>query len=247
MTEVIIKRKAKYGDYLLKWEGSLSDPSIVTDLIEKNLPSWVEEDSPSIWIRLQGNDLNHVGYFLSNGFKMHRIKNGEILVLNRWIRKYSCTLPPGPYSYIGIGACCISDGKILAIRENQKTGPSPWKIPGGIFDVSKDKKLSDAAIRECFEETGVRAKFEFITYQRFAIKSPSLFHQPDTYYIARLTPITKEINFDKVEISDCKWMDIEEFLSFLSDYAKQMFIPAIKASTWFVEHQTSNPDHTFYY
>ncbi|KAH0792333.1 nudix hydrolase 8-like isoform X3 [Histomonas meleagridis] len=247
MTNIIVRRKAKYGDYLLKWEGELSDPSIVTDLIEQNISAWIESDTPSIWIRLQGNDLNHINYFLSNGFKMHRIKNGNILVLNRWIRKYSNTLPPGPFCYIGVGACCIADGKILAIRENQKTGPSPWKIPGGSFDVTKDRTISDTAVRECFEETGIKAKFEYITFQRFAFKSPSLFHQPDIYYIARLTPITKEIKSDKVEIYECKWMDIEEFEASLSGYGKEMYLPAIRASTGFTEHQTSNPDHTFYY
>ena len=245
MEGLSVFRKAKFGDYKIKWENDLTNPEIVIECINQYLPEWIKADSPSVWIKLRGNDLKHLHYFLSNGFKMHRILNGDTLVLNRWIRTYSNTLPPGPFSYIGVGACCIKDEKVLVERENFKTGPGPWKIPGGSFDTTKDRKISDTAIRECFEETGIKADFEFISFQRFAFRSPSLFHQPDAYYIARLKPLTTEIKMDNVELAECKWMDINEFLGQVSENARKMFEPAIKATTGFKELSITQ-DQTYY-
>lgn len=245
MEGLSVIRKSKFGDYKIKWGNELTNPEVVIDCINQNLPEWIQSDSPSVWIKLRGNDLKHLHYFLTNGFKMHRILNGETLVLNRWIRAYSNTLPPGPFSYIGVGACCIKDGMILVERENFKTGPGPWKLPGGSFDTTKDRKISDTAIRECFEETGIKAKFEFIPFQRFAFRSPSLFHQPDAYYIARLTPLTTAIKMDNVEIADCKWMDIDEFLSHANENVRKMVEPAIKATTGYREIVVSQ-EQTYY-
>lgn len=238
--KLIIHRKPRFGDYIIKWEGTLTDPSVVKDCVDKYLPQWIEEDSPSIWLRLTGKDLIHLYYFLENGFKMHRIKNEKTLVLNRWIRSKSYTLPPPPFSYIGVGAMCVNDeGKILAIRENFKNGPSQWKIPGGLFDKSKDIKYSDTAIRELFEESGIKGEFESIASQRLSMASTN-FKQCDIYTICRLKPLTTEIHFDPIEIAECKWITFDEFLSDCHPVTKQMLEHALKTPNGYKESFGTN-------
>jgi ADP-ribose pyrophosphatase YjhB (NUDIX family) len=105
-----------------------------------------------------------------------------------------------------------SDGKILAVRERYRSGPGPWKLPGGLFDPEKDEKISDGAIRECFEETGVETEYVSLGVQR-CVKVSSLFHQMDIYTVVVVRPLTTEIKFDPVEIADCQWLDQEFFLS----------------------------------
>jgi len=205
-----IKVKPRFGDIGIKWTKELSDPLHLITFITDHMEEWQKVDSPSIWIKLRGKDLDHINTFLNFGFTMHRLKENNVIVLNKWIRTYSNTLPLGPYGYFGVGALCInSEGHALCVRENFKQGPGPWKLPGGLFDPHKDGKLSDTAIRECFEETGIKAKFDHVVSQRFLLKS-GLFGHPDLYTICRLTPVSEEIKFDPVEIFDCKWVDLSE-------------------------------------
>jgi 8-oxo-dGTP pyrophosphatase MutT (NUDIX family) len=204
--------KPPFGDVKLKWAEKLTDPHLVLHCIESHLQEWKDSDVPSIWIKLQGTDLNHINLFLSNGFALHRIKNDTILVLNRWIRSGRRRLPPGPFAYIACGVICTNEqGLVLGVRENYIAGPGTWQTPGGLFDPTKDQKLSDCAVRECFEETGVRTRFEFIACTRFHPNS-GLWHREMIYCICRATPLTTEIHFDPEEIADCQWLKPDDFL-----------------------------------
>ena len=235
---LIVHKKRRFGDYIIKWDGDLPDPKIVIDCITKNLEQWLEEDSPSIWLKLKGKDLNHLSFFMENGFKMHRIKNGDMLILNRWLRQKTYSLPPAPFSYLGVGAMCFNDeGKILAIKENFKSGPGPWKIPGGLFDPTKDKKLSDGAVRECFEETGIKCEFQYIASQRLTLNS-TLFHQTDIYTVCRMKALTTEIKMDPIEIADCQWITVEELLENCNPVARQFLKPAINNKNGVFENVT---------
>jgi ADP-ribose pyrophosphatase YjhB (NUDIX family) len=227
--EVTVVLKPRFGDYKLKWTGDLTDASLVLRAIESHLPEWTENGAPSVWLKLGGKDLDHLNIFLSNGFKMHRILRGNVLVLNRWLKTTVFNLPPGPFGYFGCGALVVNDqGQVLAIRENYKTGPGPWKLPGGLLDITKDKNIGDGAVRECFEETGVRAEFMFIAVQRFTLNSV-MFHNADLYSVCRLRPLTTEIRSDPDEVAEARWIDSAEFLAAVSPRAKQFLEPALNA------------------
>lgn len=234
-SEIYAKKKRTFGDFRICWNGELANPNDVLKFIETNIPNWLAKDTPSIWIRLKRKDLDHLNFFLSHGFKMHRIKNENTIVLNRWLREREYTLPPSPFCYIGVGAVCFNkEGKILAVRENYKTKPGPWKFPGGLYDTKKDKKLSDAVIRECFEETGIRVHFDHLINARITMNS-SLFHQMDIYISCKVIPDTEEIKFDPVEIFDCKWITPEELLSNSTQITKIMLSDASKHENGYIE------------
>lgn len=222
-------QKPRFHDLKLRWEGTLSDPSSVISYIDSRLPDWVASNSPSIWLKLSGPDLRHLTFFLERGFTMHRVKRGTTLVLNRWIRPGAVNLPPGPLGYIGCAALVLdSDDRVLAIRENYYSGPGPWKLPGGLFDCAKDRDIAAGAVRECFEETGIRAEFMYVAVERFTPVSV-MFRRNDLYAICRLRPITTEIRTDPVEIAECKWITKEEFLEGASPTARLFLEPALNA------------------
>lgn len=240
--------KVRFGDIKIKWEGELDDPYSLVNFINDNMDEWKKDDRPSIWVKLHGKDLDHINVLLSTGFEIHRTKPGNIIVLNKWIREYSKKLPLPPFAYLGVGGMCINEeGKILAVRENYKTGPGPWKLPGGLYDPSKDRKISDTAVREVMEETGIKAEPMYLVNSRFLHKGGT-FSAPDLYSIFRLRPLTNEIKFDPVEIYDSQWVDPEEF----KKVGYQQLIWAVQSQerneVGFAEHDTifRNNHHIVY-
>jgi 8-oxo-dGTP pyrophosphatase MutT (NUDIX family) len=234
MAQVTVHVKPRFGDLKLRWEGALTDPNLVIDCINAHRSEWT---GPSLWMKLQGPDLNHLNFFLSQGFTMHRIKRDTILVLNLWLKSGVKNLPPAPFCYVGCAALVVNDeNKVLAVRENYAKGPGPWKLPGGLFDPTKDKKIGDAAIRECLEETGIRAEFQFIALERFTVNS-SMFHRQDFYIICRLKPLATAIQFDPVEIADCQWIDQELLLAATHATAKTFLGIALKVTEGITEQE----------
>lgn len=57
---------------------------------------------------------------------------------------------------VGVGTVTIKNGRILLIRRAFEPGAGKWSIPGGLVEVGE--KLSEAAVRETEEETGLRVE-----------------------------------------------------------------------------------------
>jgi 8-oxo-dGTP pyrophosphatase MutT (NUDIX family) len=175
---------------------------------------------------------------------MHRI-SGAALNLVRLLEGGHSSFVPGPFAYIGCGALCINDkGQVLSVRDKFATGPSPWKLPGGLMDLSKDKHPGEGAVRECFEETSVRAEFMFIAGQRFTPHS-TMFHRPDMYFVCRLRPLTAEIKIDPEEIADCRWLEPDEFISGTFLPVREFLADMLKVGNGGAPHAVS--DCTVYY
>ena len=110
-----------------------------------------------------------------------------------------------------------SENKLLMIK-HKKLGK--WCPPGG--KVDNDETPDEAAIRECFEETGVKIKLkgnnehfpgELITpigSQCNIIKSGQRDHI-DLSYLA--TPINEDVNISAREATDIGWFSLDEVKS----------------------------------
>lgn len=66
------------------------------------------------------------------------------------------------------------------------------------------------AVREVYEETGVRAEFRSLLSIRQQHNHPGAFGVSDMYIICRLSPLTYEINFCTQECLRCEWLGIGE-------------------------------------
>lgn len=213
LNSFFVTEQSSFGDLVINWTGDLNDSDHLMSFINSNMGEWLNKDVPSLWIHLKGKDLKFLTDIISNGFDIHRCEKENVIVLNKWIRSYAKTLPVQPFSYIGVGAMCVNDkGKVLCVRENYKTGPGPWKLPGGLFDTDKDKVFGDTAVRELKEETGITSVYEYILCQRFAFHG-FIFGAPDLYVVCVCSPLEGELNIDPVEVAECQWIDLDELAS----------------------------------
>ncbi|XP_060707653.1 nucleoside diphosphate-linked moiety X motif 6 isoform X2 [Hemiscyllium ocellatum] len=117
----------------------------------------------------------------------------------------------------GIGKCNGSSvngavfdettGKVLVVQDKNKI-KNAWKFPGGLSDLGED--IGETAVREVFEETGIRSKFLSLLSIRQQHNHPGAFGKSDMYIVCRLKAVSFDINFCQEECLRCEWMDLEE-------------------------------------
>ncbi|XP_069878654.1 nucleoside diphosphate-linked moiety X motif 6 isoform X1 [Dipodomys merriami] len=74
--------------------------------------------------------------------------------------------------------------------------------------TSKEQRNGDTAIREVFEETGIKSEFRSLLSIRQQHRSPGAFGKSDMYIICRLHPNSFTIDFCHHECLRCEWMDL---------------------------------------
>ena len=79
--------------------------------------------------------------------------NLSFLHSKSWLLNFK--INPLTFNILGVGGLVIKDNKVLLVKERFAIS-GKWKLPGGHADSGED--LGEAAVREVFEETGIRAK-----------------------------------------------------------------------------------------
>lgn len=101
-----------------------------------------------------------------------------------------------------VGGIIKKENKILMVQEAKEKCYGQWNFPAGHLD--DEETIFEGAVREVFEETGCKVKLTKCL-PILSIKNMSMIR------ITFLTELLEEdIKFDKSEILDVKWFDIEE-------------------------------------
>ena len=104
-----------------------------------------------------------------------------------------------------ISGCVIEkDNKILMVKEAKKKCYGQWNFPAG--HVEEFEKITDAAIRETFEETGCKVKLTGV------LPIANIDLEKETHILIRFVAeiVEENISFNKEEILDVKWIEIED-------------------------------------
>lgn len=102
------------------------------------------------------------------------------------------------------GGLIKKENKILMVKEAKKKCYGQWNFPAG--HVKEFEKITDAAVREIYEETGCKVKLTGV------LPISSLDSEKETHILIKFTAeiVEENIKFDKNEILEVKWIDIEE-------------------------------------
>ena len=106
-----------------------------------------------------------------------------------------------------VGVLLLKNNKVLLTGQYRfVVDDIAWEIPGGAVD--KNETLEEAAVRECYEETGIRClelkKLIFYQHSLDVIKTPTHIFYADNF----ITDSEHKSSPD--EVSSCQWVDFEE-------------------------------------
>jgi ADP-ribose pyrophosphatase YjhB (NUDIX family) len=170
----------------------------------------------SIWIDVPMGRASLMEDMEQLGFYFHHA-HGKNAVLNLWLKESENMVPEFATHHVGVGALVInSRNEILCVRELRKNY-MPWKIPGGLSELGEH--INEAAEREVYEETGIRAKFCDIVSFRHTHGLAN--GRSDLYFVCRLAPVEEVDEHGNViipepvpqegEIEATAWIPYEEF------------------------------------
>lgn len=161
-----------------------------------------------IWFTLSIQQAAFIKIATEAGFVFHNCLEDEITLILRI--KEDAYAPFVPTHSIGAGALIFNQQQqILVIREKLAMSPG-FKLPGGHIELGE--KISEAIVREVFEETGIRS--EFVGLQGFGSKKFFRFGKSNIYFLCRLNALTEHIEIQDIdEIAEAKWCDVSEFVN----------------------------------
>lgn len=111
------------------------------------------------------------------------------------------------YQLYQLGGLVVSErNEVLVVKEKNYLFTQNWKFPGG--HAEQGEEIDVTAVREVFEETGVKTQFECLLLMRHVHNFA--FDCSDLYFICLLRPLTLDITYCQHEIHECIWVPIEE-------------------------------------
>lgn len=110
------------------------------------------------------------------------------------------------------GSLIVKDNKILMIQEAKKSCYGQWNFPAG--HVEEKELITDAAIREAFEETGCKIKLTGVLPISTIVSLNG-----DTIVTIKFTAdiIEENIKVDKNEQLDVQWIELDKVKTMTKD------------------------------
>ncbi|EGD81729.1 nudix-type domain-containing protein 6 [Salpingoeca rosetta] len=178
--------------------------------------AWLTVPVTSAWMATVANE---------EGFVLHHARKGIIKML-RWLdESRPCQVPPYNTHQVAVAGLIINERKeVLAIKEKIQR-VAGYKLPGGRADPGEN--FGEAAVREVFEETGIRSRFHSVV----GIRHMHGFRHgaSDIYVICRCIPESEEITMCEDELSEARWMPLEDYIDDTMPL-NQIFMHNIKRS-----------------
>ncbi|XP_051474601.1 nucleoside diphosphate-linked moiety X motif 6 isoform X2 [Apus apus] len=168
---------------------------------------WRQQGRVAVWLHVPILQSPVLAAAASQGFAFHHAEQGSS-TLTLWLGEGPSRLPGYATHQLGVAGAVLdeSNGKVLVVQDRNRT-LNAWKFPGGLSNPGED---IDTAVREVFEETGIKSEFKSILSIRQQHKHPGAFGKSDMYIICRLEPSSFNINFCQQECLRCEWMDLDQ-------------------------------------
>ncbi|XP_028657866.2 nucleoside diphosphate-linked moiety X motif 6 [Erpetoichthys calabaricus] len=175
-------------------------------LLQESVTQWKSDGRVAVWLHIPIFQSRFIASAASLGFTFHHAQKDHS-VLTIWLKEEPSRLPVYATHQVGVAGTVFDEatGRVLVVQDRNKS-KNTWKFPGGLSDPGET--IVNTAVREVFEETGIKSEFKSLLSVRQQHQHPGAFGNSDMYFICRLKPLSFEINFCQQECVRCEWMDI---------------------------------------
>ncbi|XP_011373462.1 nucleoside diphosphate-linked moiety X motif 6 [Pteropus vampyrus] len=172
---------------------------------------WRSEGRVAAWLHIPILQSRFIAPAAALGFCFHHAES-DSSTLALWLGDGPSRLPGYATHQVGVAGAVFDENtrKILVVQDRHKL-KNMWKFPGGLSEPGED--IGDTAVREVFEETGVRTEFRSILSLRQQHGVPGAFGKSDMYVVCRLKPCSFSIDFCQRECLRCEWLDLTDLAS----------------------------------
>ena len=199
-----------FGGVIPKPEALPEDPERFRQQLRRSLDAWTAERFMVVWLELPISRASLVPVAVEAGFTYHHSGEDYVMLIRRLVE--GAFVPDYASHYIGVGGAVINDKQELLVvqeRAGELNRRRFYKLPGGA--VKEGEHLEQGVVREVFEETGIRTRFDALVCLRNL--HGYRYGKSDIYFVCRLTPLTNEISIQAEEIEECFWMPVAEYLN----------------------------------
>uniref|UniRef100_A0A8D2JK00 Nucleoside diphosphate-linked moiety X motif 6 n=1 Tax=Varanus komodoensis TaxID=61221 RepID=A0A8D2JK00_VARKO len=189
------------------WDFRLIHRTTVVLLFDA-IKQWKSEGHIAVWLHVPVLQSRFIAAAAEQGFAFHHAES-DTATLTLWLAGGRSRLPSYATHQLGVAGAVldIQTGKVLVVQDRNKT-TNAWKFPGGLAEPGED--IGNTAVREIFEETGIKSEFKSLLSIRQQHRHSGAFGKSDMYIICRLEPSSFDINFCQQECLKCEWMDLVE-------------------------------------
>ncbi|XP_036097284.1 nucleoside diphosphate-linked moiety X motif 6 isoform X2 [Molossus molossus] len=176
--------------------------------LQAAIQRWRSEGRVAAWLHVPILQSRFIAPAAALGFCFHHAE-ADSSTLTLWLGPGPSRLPGYATHQVGVAGAVFDENtrKILVVQDRNKL-KNMWKFPGGLSEPGED--IGDTAVREVFEETGVRSEFKSLLSVRQQHRHPGAFGKSDMYLICRLQPRSFAIQPCPHECLRCQWMDLAE-------------------------------------
>ncbi|XP_006762893.1 PREDICTED: nucleoside diphosphate-linked moiety X motif 6 [Myotis davidii] len=172
------------------------------------IQQWRSEGRAAVWLHVPILQSRFIAPAAALGFCFHHAE-ADSSTLTLWLGQGPSRLPGYATHQVGVAGAVFDEStrKILVVQDRNKL-KNMWKFPGGLSEPGED--IGDTAVREVFEETGIRSEFRSLLSIRQQHSHPGAFGKSDMYIICRLKPRSFTIELCPHECLRCEWMDLTD-------------------------------------
>ncbi|XP_036914475.1 nucleoside diphosphate-linked moiety X motif 6 [Sturnira hondurensis] len=196
----------RFGGVSVRLGVDCLDAAAFQRALQASVLQWRSAGRVAVWLHVPILQSVLIAPAAALGFRFHHAE-ADSATLTLWLGQGPSRLPGYATHQVGVAGAVFDEntGKILVVQDRNKS-KNMWKFPGGLSEPGED--IGDTAVREVFEETGVRSEFRSLLGLRQQHSHPGAFGKSDMYLVCRLQPRSFSIQLCPHECLRGEWMDL---------------------------------------